>query len=403
MAVSDYRSSRMNVLYILHSSDALDGASKSFLSLLKGLMDKGIHPMVVLPEKGEINRVLQDMGVPCLVLTYRPQAYPRSQTFTQRLLFLPRLLARIYVNYKASKQLARFMQGKNISLVHTNVGVVNIGFKAAQKLGIPHIYHIREYGDLDFGIHYFPQKETFRKQFSSAGSYSICITRAIQQYLGLEGLTSSRVIYDGLLSSESVILPKEEDKYFLFAGRIEPAKGLDILLQAYHLCRQNGHELPPLWVAGRVGQVFFNNYIHDLIERYQLTDTVRFLGERKDITALMAQARALIVPSRSEGFGLCMPEAMNQHCLAIAFDSAGSKEQLDNGKQLTGEEIALRFKSVEQLADLLDMVSRTDPIEFKEMKDRAYRAVQTLYTSEVYVNNVFHFYQEILSAQPHDL
>ena len=47
---------------------------------------------------------------------------------------------------------------------------------------------------------------------------------------------ASRVIYDGVLSQMNA-LPKSEGKkeYFLYAGRIQPAKGLDQLLLAYSI------------------------------------------------------------------------------------------------------------------------------------------------------------------------
>ena len=40
----------LNVVYVLNSTYALGGASKSFVSMLSGLMERGVHPIVVLPD-----------------------------------------------------------------------------------------------------------------------------------------------------------------------------------------------------------------------------------------------------------------------------------------------------------------------------------------------------------------
>ena len=110
----------------------------------------------------------------------------------------------------------------------------------------------------------------------------------------------------------------------------------------------------------------------------------------------MADARALIVPSRHEGFGLCMPEAMFNRCLVIAHDTAGTKEQLDNGVQLSGHEIDLRFSSVVQLAQHLLDVSSATPDTYKEMTQRSFLVVNQLYNTEATSNKTLQFYNEIL-------
>jgi len=91
-----------------------------------------------------------------------------------------------------------------------------------------------------------------------------------------------------------------------------------------------------------------------------------------------------------------MPEAMFNRCLVIAHDTAGSKEQLDNGVQLTGREIALRFRTVDQLARHLLDVSSSMPDTYEEMTERSFLVVNQLYTTESTSNQVFQFYSEIL-------
>ena len=384
----------MKVAYILHSTLPTGGATKAFKTLLQGLMERGIEPFVVMPDKDGIYQELSSQGIDCYATTFRSNTYPYCRNWKELLMFIPRLIARIYVIRRARKRICREICRRNIELIHTNVGVVDLGFYASGKLGIPHIYHIREYADLDFGMHYFPTKQCFRKQLES--SYSICITRGIQHHHGLDNSPRSRVIYDGIRPSLSCTPTHKIGDYLLYAGRLEYTKGLDILLEAYAQCQDSGHDLLPLQIAGGNPQADFMKRIHHFIFDHHLETKVSFLGERADIEQLMANARALIVPSRHEGFGLCMPEAMFNRCLVIAHDTAGTKEQLDNGAQLSGHEIALRFRTIDQLAKLLLDVSSAVPDTYEEMTKRSFLVVNQLYTTEATSNQTLQFYNEIL-------
>ena len=389
----------MKVVYVLCSSKALGGASKAFRSMLAGLMQHGIEPMVVLPGHGEIEKVLEEMHVPTLSLTYRFATYPDRRTWRDWVLFVPRLLARLWVNRRAVQILVQTLRKNDIALIHTNVGIVDVGFRTARRLGIPHIYHIREYADLDFDMHYFPAKCSFRRQLAMSSSYSICITRAIQQYHGQADNGSSRVIYDGIRSIVKECPTISMGCDILFAGRIEYSKGLDILLQAYNLCQERGVALPMLKVAGRVEDKKYMDNLQLYIKKHGMGSCITFLGERSDIESLMRQARVLVVPSRNEGFGLCMPEAMFNRCLVIAHDTAGTHEQLENGLNKTGEEIALRFKSIEKLAEHLQEVCTATSSDIENMTARAFGVVNQLYSTETHVSQVYQFYKDILNKE----
>ena len=51
----------------------------------------------------------------------------------------------------------------------------------------------------------------------------------------------------------------------------------------------------------------------------------------------------LIVPSIFEGFGFITAEGMANGCVVLGRNTAGTKEQFDNGVKMTGKEIGVRF------------------------------------------------------------
>ena len=209
------------------------------------------------------------------------------------------------------------------------------------------------------------------------------------------------MIYDGIRPMVSSFPCTFDDGYLLYAGRIQYTKGLDMLLEAYALCVKRHETVLPLKIAGGQTSANYFRSIKEFIEKNKLSERISFLGERKDLDELMSKATALIVPSRHEGFGLCMPEAMFKGCLVVAHNTAGTKEQLDNGVQETGQEIALRFESIEQLASILHTVSIADANVYNDMKLRAFNVVNQLYTSERSAEQVYDFYNEIIKHEHH--
>ena len=396
----------MNIAYILNATIPEGGATKSFLVMLKRLMQLGVSPLVVVPDREGIYQTLVDMGVPVLATTFRMNSWSHCDTLKDWLLFLPRMVAKIIANDRAAKILTRVFRERGIDIVHTNVGPVSVGFRAARRLGLPHVYHLREYGKKDFSILYFPSETSFYRQLNAPHSYNICITNDIQLYHRQNDRPSSRVIYNGIrVAMDKMPAAAPVKDYFLFAGRIQPAKGVDTLLEAYaRYCEKtiSQHPTPntqhpiPLRLAGGTTDSVYMKKLENFVKTHGLGQNVTFLGKRSDMDELMQHARSIVIPSPNEGFGRCMPEAMFQGCLAIGHNTAGTKEQFDNGLRVTGKEIGLRYETTEELASLLAEVSSRPADYYRPYTERAFNVVNQLYTQESNAQQVYTFYQEIL-------
>lgn len=389
----------LNVMYVVNSTYALGGASKSFVSMLDGLKDKGVHPIVVLPDREGLFQVLQSRGIECVVSCFRPSTYPHNRsTLKDILLFLPKLAARLVVNRRTVACLEKVLKDRDVRLVHTNVSVVDVGFRFARRMGIPHVYHVREYADLDFHEIYFPCSRVFHRHLRR-DSYSICITKNIQAHHGLAGNPASVVVYNGVAVPEVDIFSLEKDGYFLFAGRIDASKGLHVLLQAYAAYAAQSDAPRELWIAGESGNEAYYHRMRRQVEQAAWGARVKFLGGREDIFALMQRAAAIVIPSRFEGFGRCMAEAMMNGCLVVAHDTAGLKEQFDNGVEMTGKDIGLRYTTQEELLDCLKRVDAMTEAQSAEMRDNACKVARALYAPAVNVGRIYQFYNQILDVR----
>lgn len=394
----------MKVLYVVSATQVIGGGSKSFLNLLHGVINHGVEPLVVCPDQGRMYQDLQMEGIKVANCFYRCITYPSFDRNAKNiLLFLPRLFGRVLANTIGTIQLCRICKSFKPDIIHTNVSVTGIGYYASRLLHIPHVWHIREYGDADFNLHYVPTKHRQYHRYSRKHSYTICITKDIQRYNKLNDRINSRVIYDGVLSATHLHYTFQKQPYFLFAGRLEKAKGVYPLLTAYaQYCKLCANPLL-LHIAG--DGVKGSEYVqkcHRLVEENDLANKVQFLGVRTDILSLYQEATALIVPSISEGFGFITAEAMFSGCLVVGNDVAGTKEQFDNGKDLVGEEIALRYTEQEQLVHhLLEITKNVEENKFRQKYEsmilRAQGVVGQLYTTEKHAQSVYAFYQEIIS------
>lgn len=389
------------MLYILSSTNTLGGASKAITSLLTGLMKKGIAPIVVLPGKNGLYNDLAKLGITVCYAPVRPNIYPKHNGIKNISLYMPRLLYWHLLNIYSYHKIISYLKDKHIDIVHTNVSIMDFGYYIAKRLSIPHIFHIREYADKDFNIRYFPNKAAFYKKFTAKHNYSICITKDIRAYHRLDTETSSRVIYDGVCHINDIKLNNAKSRYILYAGRIQPGKGLLHLVKAYaeYIKAVSETEAVPLHVAGEATDNAYYKSIVTLIQQYNISKHIRFLGPRSDIAELMQRALAIVIPSEFEGFGFCMTEAMFNGCIVIGHNTGGTREQFDNGKELSGIEIGLRYDTQEQLIEHLIDITRNNQQCYQGMITKAADVVSRLYSVETCVDNVYKYYNDIINYE----
>jgi glycosyltransferase involved in cell wall biosynthesis len=101
----------------------------------------------------------------------------------------------------------------------------------------------------------------------------------------------------------------ETGRYVLFVGTLEPRKGLDVLLAAFEAVaeRDDGVEL---WIAGQRG--WHVGELGDVIGAHRFASRIRRLGYVSDdrLVSLLRGASVVAYPSRGEGFGLPVLEAL---------------------------------------------------------------------------------------------
>lgn len=111
----------------------------------------------------------------------------------------------------------------------------------------------------------------------------------------------------------------------LAVGRHERQKGLDVLVEAAARVRQQRPDTRFV-VAGREGNE--TPALTQAIADFSLAPAFTLLGHRTDVTELMCAADTVAVPSRWEGFGGVILEAMALEAPIVATDIPPARELL---------------------------------------------------------------------------
>ncbi|HMO66955.1 MAG TPA: glycosyltransferase family 1 protein, partial [Verrucomicrobiota bacterium] len=155
----------------------------------------------------------------------------------------------------------------------------------------------------------------------------ICISRfTADAAVRLLGLAPQRVVvvHNGTDMTEAAAeqapdfpVPAE---VFLFVGSLEPGKNLALLRETYKLARRAGRELPPLLIVGARWSGVAGEGAPPANWHY--------LGRQPDgvLIHLYRRALALAFPSKYEGFGLPVAEAMQLGCPVVCSPVASLPE-----------------------------------------------------------------------------
>lgn len=383
----------INVLYIAVGEG---GSDQALITLIKELKSK-INPYVTLGKLASQSTIdkLRSENIPYSILNYDFFWYPSKKNLWN---YITRPIYVFKLKNKKkffAKQIIELSKQYKIDIIHTNSSAYQFGAAAAQSLKIPHIWHLREYQSLDFEHSHAYSLPYLKKQLHKSGNFNIAITKGIYNFYQLKE-ENSAIIYDGVLrqSYKPKELPKED--YFLFVGRIVKEKGIFSLLNSYkdYLLRGGTFKLI---LAGNYSSKT-KQKIDRLIGKYNIQNNIMLKGilPTNQIYDLMNRATALIVPSPFEAFGLITAEAMFNKCLVIGKDTAGTKEQFDNGQKKYNKEIALRFTNEQQLTTHLTDIEQKQIQQYTEIIERAYNYVSSLYSIENNAKQIERLYTSIL-------
>ncbi len=379
---------KIKVLFIcpILLSDNIVGCNKSFFDLLTALNDS-IEPYVLVhSNKDNTNKVFTENGVHYLCHQYSDAWIPTG--YWKNIFTHPwRLKTVKYFRYDIPciRFVLKTLKEQKIDLIHTNFALTSIGVDLANKMKLPHIWHIREYLDKPHvnGV-IFGGRNWLRKKINSA-SARIVVSKPCRDFWKLKQ-ENTYTINDAVLSVDDSCYVKEKQKYVLFCSYwLSDAKGVFTAVYAYGKSGLNMQGIRLKVVGNASNDV--RERIKIIADEYKCADMLDLMPAQKDVKPLFVNAMAYINPSMKEGMGRTTAEAMFYGCPVVARASGGTLDLIRHG------ETGWLFDTEEECANLLKKVCTTDQ---EQIILKAQEFSKQNLSIENYGSKILEVYQKVL-------
>lgn len=369
----------MNVLFITHA-DNFYGSSKSLLSLLLGLQSYDLNPYVVVSAESGFTKALAENKIPFLISPVVWWVAKKPISIKQRFQVFSQLQKSVNILQEA-------IESWNIDLVYTNSSVTPTGRLLAIQENLPHIWHIREFGDIDFSLfHIFPKY--LSKMFLKSSDAIICNSNAVKDHYFKHKTKKIRVIYNGSATVEQfderykkrVSENLYDDFTFAMVSLVSPKKGQEQAIKAIAALKERG-VYARLVLAGH-GKKEYLAYCNDLVQALGITDRVEFTGFLEDPFSIYYSTNCILVCSAHEALSRVALEAMSVGVPVIGKNSGGMPEIIIDNK--TG----ILYDTFDQLVDAMRRVVE-DRTFVEKLGKQGWQAAKEKFNIENYSNNVF--------------
>lgn len=324
------------------------GANRSMFQLMVELRNNhDVVPFVLLPYDNSDSRTLRhylvdesiefiEVAIPYFKSTYITREY--------RLDFVH--------HFREFYRLSERLKEMNFDLIHSNSSVIDFGGYLSRWLGIKHIWHLRDFGDLDYGLHSIWGKVYEKATYANGDAY-IAISDAVKKHF--EKVVPSRkihIIYNGICPKDNVPLAthNHEIVHFLCAGviceaknQMEIVKAVDILVNKHKMTKFH------LTIVGIGGGQYLDN-MRNYAKSHEIENYITFAEPVDGIEQLASTMDVGIMSSCCEAFGRVTVEYMLQRLAVIANDNGANKEIVNDG--ITG--LLYPHGSVVSLADNME-------------------------------------------------
>jgi glycosyltransferase involved in cell wall biosynthesis len=374
---------KTRIAYVFNQSFFLGGGEISLSELIRSINTIKFDPIVIVPERGEIERQFTEREIKVFQTPFPPLKHI--------LLGGP-----VFAIFK----LAKTLRNCKVDIIHANgsracfyAGLVG------RMLGIPVIWHVRE-NIQDFFL--------YDGLLGLLAKVIICVSRNVRHKrfgrFGRKIKNKIVVIYNGVDTSRfqrkqqyrqairKELSMNRKDILFGIIGNILPLKGQDFLLRGLAKAKENKPDLlAKVLVMGRTLDSSFKERLHRLVLAKNLDTNVIFRNYSEKIIEIFPALDVFVLPSKREGFSRSLLEAMSESLPVLGSKISEIEEAVPNEQY----GLLVDFNDVKKMASAIIKLSENDKlrknmgqrnrrraVQYFDLKTHA-RLVETIYTTTV--------------------
>ncbi len=442
----------MKVIYFATDNYALSGAFICLVRLAQEMKSRGVEVKVVLPTEGDGTKLLADAGIPYVLI----KSYNWDIAIGAGMKVKAKIPVKYLLNLRAINQIRELLKKEKPDIVHINSTYSYVGAVSAYKLGIPVVWHIREFFEEDqnnqmwnrqkgYAImrkadailpvsnalydkyrKIFPKEklhvindgvvekrfyEPDRKIFQNDEIKLVCVG-GLYHYKGQTTLIEALAEYFNrnhlvkkTSSSKSIEKDSAEEKYSMSHNYVRESTIENNGFQSSFVEEKDQEKICtsqslagevtvviPRISLSLVGEGTEEQVLKNLAKEIGISDIVHFEGYSSEPEKFYKAADISFMTSKSEAFGLVTVEAMLSGALVIGADCAGTKDIIEDKK--TG--LLYEPGNYKSLADAIEY-ALNNRAEMQQIADRGRQRAVENFTTKVNADHVKEIYDKILS------
>ena len=386
----------MHVLFVA-DGDSKYGAPRSMYQLIENLVfyDENIKVSVVLTKKTDYEDKLRKLGCDVYVAPYVPyyQRIPERKTI-YIIKYVLRGLKYFYGRLFSVKILSKQLDINSIDLIHSNSLREDFGVILSVRYNIPLVWHIREFGDLDYQCYSY--RNNYIDFIKQADAQYIAISRAVKEHWVKKGIEQARIthIYNIVTIPPIENVEKKKHNYIdiIMMGSLHETKGQRQIIEAIALLGDAYKQKVHLDIVGD-SKTGYDKVLKRIVEKEGIAKNVSFLGYKKDFYNNLVNYDVGVICSKSEALGRVTMEYMLAGLPVLASNSGANPELVSDGKN----GLLYKWNDIKDLARRLEyIVDNTH--ELKEMGIYAKKYVTEHFKKEELISKVEAVYEKAMSS-----
>lgn len=360
-------------------SKTLTGADFSMISFIKKLKKENYDVVVLINGEGRTTDYYRKNNINYMVVPFKTWYYHNNNKI---LSFILKFYKNIYNIFSAMFFSIKFKNLKNVKLIYNNGFTNNFSYYLSIFNNKKLLYHMREFGDLDFGWNFVAKNKIVQyNKIEHKVDLFIAISEAVKEsFDGVNNYNKISVVYNGVEVKNNE--KKTHDNNIIkivIVGRLSKEKGHIVLLNAMKelIDKKFNNIVLDIYGDGEEKENILSFISSNGLQKY-----VYLKGFKSDIN--LSDYDIGIMASVAEAFGRVTVEYMMSGLVTIAADSGANPEIINN------YENGLLFSqgNAFDLANkIIDVVSNKNLM--KKIKINGQKTAREKFSESNYVNNLF--------------